>query len=163
MTDTKQWDVGVSAVVVRGERVLFVRSTCGDRRGMWTLPGGYAQHDETLDQAALRELREEAGLGGQPCGIVSVRTRGTEEGGAVFVSFRIRCDADEPVPDGREVDAAQFFDREELLALSPVMELSRQIALAALAAPGVELVESDVPGKSGPAYKAYLVKSLGVE
>jgi ADP-ribose pyrophosphatase YjhB (NUDIX family) len=163
MTDTKQWDVGVSAVVVRDQRVLFVRSTYGDRRGMWTLPGGYAHHDETLDQAALRELREEAGLDGQPCGIVSVRTRVTEQGGAVFVSFRIRCDESEPVPDGYEVDAAQFFDRQELLALSPVMELSQQIALAVLAAPGMELIETDIPGRSSPAYKAYLVKSLGVE
>jgi ADP-ribose pyrophosphatase YjhB (NUDIX family) len=157
MTDTKQWDVGVSAVVVRDERVLFVRSTYGDRKGLWTLPGGYAQHDETLDQAALRELREEAGLDGEPCGIVSVRTRVTEEGGAVFVSFHVRCDGSEPVPDGYEVDAAQFFNREELLALNPVMELSRQIALAVLAAPGVELVEADIPGRTGPAYKAYLV------
>ena len=163
MTATKTWDVGVSAVVVRDERVLFVRSTYGDRRGMWTLPGGYAQHDETLDQAALRELREEAGLGGEPCGIVSVRTRVTEEGGAVFVSFHIWCDGSEPVPDGYEVDAAQFFDREELLALNPVMELSRQIALAVLAAPGVELVETDIPGRSDLTYKAYTVKSLGVE
>jgi len=163
MTATKTWDVGVSAVVVRDERVLFVRSTYGDRRGMWTLPGGYAQHDETLDQAALRELREEAGLDGEPCGIVSVRTRVTEEGGAVFVSFRIRCDGSEPVPDGHEVDAARFFDREELLALSPVMELSRQIALAVLAAPSVELVETGIPRRSDLTYKAYIVKSLGVE
>jgi 8-oxo-dGTP diphosphatase len=156
MTDTKQWDVGVSAVVVRDERVLFVRYAYGDRKGLWTLPGGYAQHDETLDQAALRELREEAGLDGEPCGIVSVRTRTSDEGGAVFVSFRVEAQGD-PVPDGYEVDAAQFFNREELLALNPVMELSRQIALAVLDAPGVELVKTDIPGRSGPAYKAYLV------
>jgi ADP-ribose pyrophosphatase YjhB (NUDIX family) len=68
MTQNKEWDVGVSAIVVRDERVLFVRYAYGDRKGLWTLPGGYAQHDETLDQAALRELREEAGLDGEPCG-----------------------------------------------------------------------------------------------
>jgi hypothetical protein len=62
------------------------------------------------------------------------------------------------VPDYHEVDAAQFFGREELLALDPVMELSRQIALAVLAAPGAELVETDIPGKSSPAYKAYMVR-----
>jgi len=163
MTAAKVWDVGVSAVVVRDGRVLFVRYAYGDRKGLWTLPGGYAQHDETLDQAALRELREEAGLDGEPCGIVSVRTRVTEEGGAVFVGFHIRCDGSEPVPDGYEVDAAQFFNREELLALDPVMELSRQIALAVLAAPGVELVEMDIPGRSDLTYKAYIAKSLGVE
>jgi ADP-ribose pyrophosphatase YjhB (NUDIX family) len=158
MADDKQWDVGVSAVVVRQGKVLLVRYAYGNRRGMWTLPGGYAHHDETLDQAALRELHEEAGLSGKACGIVSVRTRVAEEGGAVFVGFRIRCDSGEPVPDHHEVDAAQFFSREELLTLDPVMELSRQIALAVLAAPGMELVETDIPGKSSLVYKAYIVQ-----
>jgi len=153
----KTWDVGVSAIVVRDERVLLVQYAYGSRKGMWTLPGGYANHDETLDQAALRELQEEAGLTGEPRGIVSVRTRTTEEGGAVFVGFRVEAQG-EPVPDGHEVDAAQFFNREELLALNPVMELSRQIGLAVLAAPGVELVETDIPGRSDATYKAYIVQ-----
>src|SRR5512136_2589212 len=107
MAQNKEWDVGVSAVVVRDERVLFVRYAYGHRKGMWTLPGGYANHDETLDQAALRELQEEAGLHGEPGGIVSVRTRVTQEGGAVFVGFRVCCDDGVPVPDGHEVDAAK--------------------------------------------------------
>jgi ADP-ribose pyrophosphatase YjhB (NUDIX family) len=126
---------------------------------MWTLPGGYAHHQETLDQAAVRELEEEAGLRGEPAGIVSVRTRVTEEGGAVFVGFRVCCDEGEPQPDGHEVDAAQFFNRDELLALNPIMELSRQIGLAVLASPGMELVETDIPGRSDSRYKAYIVKA----
>ena len=160
MTQNKEWDVGVSAIVVRDERVLLVRYAYGSRKGMWTLPGGYAQHDETLDRAAVRELTEEAGLTGEPCGIVSVRTRTTEEGGAVFVGFRVEARG-EPVPDGHEVDAAQFFSREELGNLNPVMELSRQIGLAVLAAaaPGVELVETNIPRRSDSTYKAYMVKS----
>jgi len=156
MAGDKTWDVGVSAVVVRKDRVLLVRYAYGDRRGMWTLPGGYAQHDETLDRAAVRELQEEAGLSGEPCGIVSVRTRVTQEGGAVFVGFRVVAQG-EPTPDNCEVDAAQFFNRDELLALNPVMELSRQIGLAVLAAPGVELIEMDIPGRSDSTYKAYIV------
>ena len=111
------------------------------------------------EAAALRELQEEAGLNGKACGIVSVRTRVAEEGGAVFVGFRIRCDSGEPVPDYHEVDAAQFFGREELLALDPVMELSRQIGMAVLAAPGVELVETHIPGRSDATYKAYMIKA----
>lgn len=157
MTHDKQWDVGVSAVVVRDGRVLLVRYAYGQRKGMWTLPGGYAHHDETLDVAAVRELREEAGLSGEPRGIVSVRTRYTQEGGAVFVGFRIEAKG-EPMPDGHEVDAAQFFNREELLALNPVMELSRQIGLAVLAAPGVELAETEIPGRSDQTYKDYIVR-----
>jgi len=157
MTPGKEWDVGVSAIVVRDGRVLLVRYAYGQRKGMWTLPGGYAHHDETLDVAAARELQEEAGLSGKPRGIVSVRTRVTQEGGAVFVGFRVEAEG-EPVPDDHEVDAAQFFNREELLALNPVMELSRQIGLAVLAAPGVELVETDIPGRSDSTYKAYVIQ-----
>jgi ADP-ribose pyrophosphatase YjhB (NUDIX family) len=159
MTQDKEWDVGVSAVVVRDGRVLLVRYAYEKRKGMWTLPGGYAQHDETLDRAAVRELKEEAGLDGEPRGIVSVRTRVTEEGGAVFVGFRVAAEG-EPTPDNYEVDAARFFNREELLTLDPVMELSRQVGLAVLAAaaPGVGLVETDIPGRSDSTYKAYIVQ-----
>ncbi len=157
MQPTKTWDVGVSAIVVRRGKVLFVRYAYGSRRGMWTLPGGYAEHDETLDRAALRELREESGLAGEARGIVSVRTRVTKEGGAVFVGFRVRCDEGEPAPDNYEVDAARFLDRQEILALDSVMELSRQIALAVLDRPELELVETDIQGKSSDTYKAYIV------
>jgi hypothetical protein len=64
------------------------------------------------------------------------------------------------VPDGSEVDAAQFFGREELLVLEPVMELSRRVALAVLAAPAVELVETEIPGHSSSTYKAYTIKAV---
>jgi 8-oxo-dGTP diphosphatase len=156
--DKKVWDVGVSAVVVRGQAVLFVRYAYGSRQGTWTLPSGYANHDETLAQAAARELREEAGLLGEPGEVVSVRSRFSDEGGAVFVGFRVRCQAGDPAPDGREVDAARFFTASELETLSPVLELSRQVALAVLAAPDAGLVETEIPGRSGPAYRAYMVK-----
>ncbi len=84
----------------------------------------------------------------------------TEEGGAVFAGSRFCCDEGEPQPDGPEVDAAQFFGRDELLALNPVMELSRQIALVVSEAPGVEWVETDIPGRSTLKYKAYLPSTL---
>jgi len=156
--DEKTWDVGVSAVVVREGKILLVRYAYGQRRGQWTLPGGYAGHDETLDQAVVRELREETNLAGEARGIVAVRTRTTAEGGAVFVGFRVQCDTGDPLPDGREVDEARFFSRDELLVLHPVFELSRQIALAVLAAPEAELAEANVPGRSGPTYKVYLAR-----
>ena len=70
------------------------------------------------DQAALRELREEAGLDGEPCGMVSVRACVTEEGGAVFVGAWFRCEEGEPQPDGHEVDAAQFFGRDDLAGMN---------------------------------------------
>lgn len=42
--------------------VLLIRRGGAPFKDHWALPGGFKQPDETLDQAARRELREEAGI-----------------------------------------------------------------------------------------------------
>jgi ADP-ribose pyrophosphatase YjhB (NUDIX family) len=54
--------VGIGCIVFRGEEVLLVRRGKPPRIGQWSLPGGAQHVGETAEEAARRELREEAGI-----------------------------------------------------------------------------------------------------
>ncbi|GLZ76717.1 NUDIX hydrolase [Actinorhabdospora filicis] len=55
--------VDIAAYTVDGElKVLLVRRGEPPYQGMWALPGGYVNNDETVGEAAHRELTEETGL-----------------------------------------------------------------------------------------------------
>jgi ADP-ribose pyrophosphatase YjhB (NUDIX family) len=47
------------------DRVLLVKRSVEPKKGFWCLPGGFMELDETPEQAALRELKEETGLAGK--------------------------------------------------------------------------------------------------
>jgi ADP-ribose pyrophosphatase YjhB (NUDIX family) len=51
----------VGAVVEHDGQVLLCRRAIEPRRGFWTLPAGYMELGETIEEAAKREAHEEAG------------------------------------------------------------------------------------------------------
>lgn len=53
---------GVGVAVVEDGRILLVRRGRGAGAGLWAVPGGRVEWGETLEEAAVREVREETGL-----------------------------------------------------------------------------------------------------
>ena len=51
--------VGVRGVVFRDDRILLVREA---QDGLWTLPGGWADPNESPSESVTREISEEAGF-----------------------------------------------------------------------------------------------------
>jgi ADP-ribose pyrophosphatase YjhB (NUDIX family) len=62
----------VGAIPVWGDQVLLCRRAIEPRYGLWTLPAGFLELGETLEQGAIRETLEEAGARVQLQGLYSV-------------------------------------------------------------------------------------------
>ncbi len=56
--------VTVDTIVTYADYVLLVKRKDAPGRGLWAIPGGFVNQDETLREAALRELNEETALMG---------------------------------------------------------------------------------------------------
>jgi ADP-ribose pyrophosphatase YjhB (NUDIX family) len=51
----------VGAIVMEKGKLLICKRAIEPRLGTWTLPAGYMENGETIEEAAMREAREEAG------------------------------------------------------------------------------------------------------
>ncbi len=85
--------VVVGTVVVADGAVLMCRRAIEPRKGFWTLPAGYLEHGETLEEGAIREAREEAEADIALDGILAVFS--VSRIGQVQIMFRGRF-----LPDG---------------------------------------------------------------
>jgi 8-oxo-dGTP diphosphatase len=52
----------VDAVVVKSGEILLIKRITYPHKGAWALPGGFVDQNETVEQAVVREVREETGL-----------------------------------------------------------------------------------------------------
>jgi ADP-ribose pyrophosphatase YjhB (NUDIX family) len=112
--------VDVRGVVFTENKILLVKEK---EDGGWTIPGGWADPDETPGEAAAREVFEESGFSVKPVRLLSVYDR-TLHGHIPPHPFRIYkifflCDilGGEPKPSPETSDVA-FFGQNEIPPLS---------------------------------------------
>lgn len=108
----KVWGAGpfitVDAVVKATDQILLVRRGRAPGKGLWALPGGFLDGRERVLQGAIRELREETGLG-----LLDATLEDALAGTAVF-------DHPDRSSRGRTITHAHFFDLKQ--ARPPAVE-----------------------------------------
>ena len=128
--------LAVSAAIFRDGRVLIVRRGRPPAHGLYTLPGGGVELGETLEQAVIREVREETGLAIAPLALVGFReaiacdAAGRVERHFVILPFAARWIAGE-IALSEELAEADWRKPDELAGLKTTEGLAEIVAAAA--------------------------------
>jgi 8-oxo-dGTP diphosphatase len=110
--------LAVSAAIFHAGRVLIVRRGTPPMQGIFTLPGGVVELGETLEQAIIREVREETGLAIEPIALAGYRqviardADGRIERHFVILPFAARYLAGEIALNAELVEAAWLWPAE---------------------------------------------------
>ena len=100
------------SVVVHDGRVLLCRRAIDPRRGFWTLPAGYLELMETVEEGAAREAWEEAEARILLDGVLAIYS--ISRIGQVQVLFRARFDGPPAFAPGPESLDVRLFAWDEI-------------------------------------------------
>jgi len=121
--------VAVAALAVKDGKVLLVRRKYPPSAGKWSLPGGHVELGERLEEAVLRELKEETGIDGVVKGFFAPVEYIEQDGGHVKYHFVILVylveAAGEPRAGGDAAEAV-FVPLEEALKIE-ITKTTREI------------------------------------
>jgi 8-oxo-dGTP diphosphatase len=113
---------GASIAVFKDRRVLLVKRGRAPFAGLWSLPGGKTEGDETPRETAHRELKEETGIEADIEGIVdTVRVAAENHGSGDRVTYRLTVFYGRPAGGslraGGDTETAEWVHLDDIEAL----------------------------------------------
>ena len=147
--------VCTGAVVRKGARILLVRQAEGHSlAGQWTVPWGQVDDGESPTRAAVREVREEAGIDARVIGFLGMQELPEPWLGMIGLVFLCEHVDGEPAPDSRETDDARYFSADEFRRHGETVEPLTAWLIRRVFEGRYRLMESDDDGPfdRAPAY-----------
>jgi ADP-ribose pyrophosphatase YjhB (NUDIX family) len=103
----------VCCVVHWSDSILMCRRAIEPAQGQWTLPSGFLECGETLEEGAARETFEETGVNVDPSALELYGVLNMTAIEQVAVTFRVRIDPKPVLRIGPECDEVAFLTEEE--------------------------------------------------
>ena len=118
----------VMVLIERGNDLLLARSP-HFRPGMYSALAGFVEAGETIEQCAVREVREEVGL--EIANLRYFRSQPWPFPDSLMIAFFADYAGGEITPDQHEIEAADWFPRKALPPLPDPVSIARQLIDAA--------------------------------
>lgn len=107
----------VDAIVIRDDKILLIkRAKHITNGGKWAIPGGFVDRDETCEEAAIRELKEETNLTATSTKLFKVNdnpNRRNEDRQNIAFVYAMKAEG-ELIAQESEVDDIKWFDISDL-------------------------------------------------
>jgi ADP-ribose pyrophosphatase YjhB (NUDIX family) len=117
-------EVCVGAVAVDSDRLLMIRRGHGPAAGEWSVPGGRVEAGETLAEAVVREVAEEAGLEAVCDDMIGWVERIGDGFHFVILDFGVTILEPEPVTAGDDAAEAAWVPLDQVVELRLVEGLA---------------------------------------
>jgi ADP-ribose pyrophosphatase YjhB (NUDIX family) len=110
------WLAVAGLVVNSAGEWLVVKKKYGGLKGKWSIPAGFVEPSETIDQAVVREVKEETGISCSILGILGVRSGVIQEKiSDNMIIFSLKMNGEQPIiTQEEELYEAVFKSPEEL-------------------------------------------------
>lgn len=127
-----EWvEIFAGCVVKKDNKYLMVQEKIPKAYGLWNVPAGYVDKGETIEQAAVRETKEESGYDVQVGNEIGVYHEGVEK--PVKHAFEAEITGGDLLTNPSDVLAVKWFSFDEITKLNEDGKIRAQWVFDALA------------------------------
>jgi len=109
-------------ILYHEKSALWIKRANDPHKGKWAIPTGFVELDESLQEAAARELFEETTIAIPPRNMVPLTMLSLVDLGQLYIAFRSNCETTMPAAITSEVEDWGWLKRDEV----PWKELAHQ-------------------------------------
>ena len=109
----------VDGIIIKDEKIVLIKMKNDPFKGRWALPGGFVEYNEKVEDAAIREVKEETDLNCKVVKLLGVYSDPARDprGHTVSIVFLLKA-VDGMLKGGDDADDAKFFELKGLPNLS---------------------------------------------